>query len=172
MKTFRAKRITQEYNHTVTAPPAKVFPLLCPVREYDWIDGWTCDLIYSDTGVAENNCVFTTDFPRGGEETWVVSHYDPEQYVIQFVIVSPNAYVMKLDISLNESQENSTNVLWKTTFTGLTREGNAFIEKYCEETNSARMELLFKVLEHYCATGKMLKKDPLLARLHSTLHKG
>ncbi len=98
MKTFHAKRIAQEYAHMVPAAAAKVFPLLCPVREYDWIDGWTCNLIYSGTGVAENNCVFTTDFPRGVEETWVVSHYDPEHYVIQFVIVNAGAYVMKLDV--------------------------------------------------------------------------
>lgn len=172
MKTFHAKRIAQEYAHTVPAAAAKVFPLLCPVREYDWIDGWTCNLIYSDTGVAENNCIFTTDFPRGVEETWVVSHYDPEHYVIQFVIVNAGAYVMKLDVSLQASGDNATNVLWKTTFTGLTPEGNAFIEKHCEEANSARMDLLFKVLDHYCTKGKMLKKDSLLARLHSSLHKG
>jgi hypothetical protein len=171
MKTFQAKRIAQEYIHTLPAAPAKVFPLLCPVREYDWIDGWTCNLIYSDTGVAENNCVFTTDFPRGVEETWVVSRYEPELHVIQFVIVTPGAYVMKLDISLKESGDNSTSVLFATTFTGLTPEGNAFIEKYCEETNPARMDLLFKILDHYCATGKMLKKDSILARLHSTLRR-
>lgn len=171
MKTFQARRIAQEYTHTVPAAPAKIFPLLCPVREYDWIDGWTCKLVYSETGVAENNCVFTTDFPRGVEETWVVSRYDPDLYVIQFVIVNAGTYVMKLDVSLRESGDNSADVLWKTTFTGLTPEGNAFIENHCEETNAARMDLLFKVLDHYCTTGKMLKKDSLLARLHSTLRR-
>ena len=35
------------------APPDRVFPLLCPVREYDWIDGWECRMVYAETGVAE-----------------------------------------------------------------------------------------------------------------------
>jgi hypothetical protein len=170
MTAFQAKRIKLEYTHTISATPDKIFPLLCPVREKDWIEGWNCELIYSRTGVAENNCVFTTDFPRGREEVWTVSRYEPELHVIQFVIVSPEAYVMKLDISLRESADNSTAVSWSTTFTGLTTEGNSFIEQHCGKASDARKALLFKVLEHYCLTGKMLGRDAALAGLHSASH--
>src|SRR5208283_1284485 len=38
----------------------KVFPLLCPVREYEWFNDWKCTMVYSESGVAENNCVFYT----------------------------------------------------------------------------------------------------------------
>jgi hypothetical protein len=24
-----------------------IFPLLCPQREYDWIESWKCNIIYS-----------------------------------------------------------------------------------------------------------------------------
>jgi hypothetical protein len=33
------------------------------------------------------------------------------------------------------------------------------------------MELLFKTLDHFCTTGAMLKRDTLLAGIHSLLHK-
>lgn len=73
---------------------------------------------------------------------------------------------MKLNISLSESGTNSTNISWTITFTGLTPKGNAFIQQHVEESQVARMGLLFKALEHYCVTGEMLKKSSLLAALH------
>jgi hypothetical protein len=73
---FTANRVVKEYVHEVHARPEKVFPLLCPVREYEWIEGWNCDMLYSESGVAEDNCVFRTHLPDRGEATWVVSKYD------------------------------------------------------------------------------------------------
>ena len=40
---------------------SKVFPLLCPVREADWIDGWNPVLVLTQSGFAEQDCVFITD---------------------------------------------------------------------------------------------------------------
>jgi hypothetical protein len=57
-----------------------VFPLLCPVREYEWIEPWSCDMVFSESGLAENNAVFRTHFPaQGGEETWVVCRYEKDR---------------------------------------------------------------------------------------------
>jgi hypothetical protein len=39
---FRGKRLILEYAGLVSAAPEAVFPLLCPVREYEWLDGWNC----------------------------------------------------------------------------------------------------------------------------------
>jgi hypothetical protein len=33
---IRARRATTEYSGDIGAPPEAVFPLLCPVREYEW----------------------------------------------------------------------------------------------------------------------------------------
>ncbi len=40
MTTFKAKRVSHEYTQTNDAPPDEVFPLLCPVRESEWVPGW------------------------------------------------------------------------------------------------------------------------------------
>ena len=42
---------------SVDAPPEVVFPLLCPVREYEWLEDWTCEMVFSESGVAEEDCV-------------------------------------------------------------------------------------------------------------------
>ena len=61
MNSFTSRRVTHEYIQTNAASPERVFPLLCPVREADWIPGWRYKLIYSESGVAELGCIFATE---------------------------------------------------------------------------------------------------------------
>jgi hypothetical protein len=80
--TTDRRRVRFACSQTVPAEPAAVFPLLCPVLEYDWVPGWECRLIYTESGVAEPRCVFQTDRPgAGGVDTWVVSHYQPAERI-------------------------------------------------------------------------------------------
>ena len=65
MNAFKGNRVVHEFTQTNPATPEKVFPLLCLVREDDWLPGWKYRLIYSDSGVAELGCVFTTPNPPG-----------------------------------------------------------------------------------------------------------
>ncbi len=37
---FNSRRISREYRQTINAKPDEIFPLLCPVREIEWLDGW------------------------------------------------------------------------------------------------------------------------------------
>ena len=66
MTAFKSERVIKSFTMTLDALPAMVFPLLCPVREYEWIEPWSCDMVFSASGVAENNAVFRTDFPTQG----------------------------------------------------------------------------------------------------------
>ena len=76
-----AGKLDHSIEFTVPAPPDRVFPLLCPVLEYRWIPTWRCDLLHSDSGVAEEDCVFRTDFPGAGPMTWVVNCYQPPKRI-------------------------------------------------------------------------------------------
>jgi len=55
-------RIVKEGVMQLNAGAKTVFPLLCPVKEDDWIDGWAdvCTIVYTDSGIAEEACVFET----------------------------------------------------------------------------------------------------------------
>ena len=72
--THPATHRSLRFVHRVPAPPAEVFPLLCPVREHDWVEGWQAEVLHSESGVAELGCVFLAD-ARGthGPVTFVVS---------------------------------------------------------------------------------------------------
>lgn len=49
------ERVRKQFSRSqhVHASPEAIFPLLCPVREYDWIPGWDCRLVYTESGLAE-----------------------------------------------------------------------------------------------------------------------
>src|SRR5512137_994788 len=104
-------RITRSFKMLVAAAPSRVFPLLCPTREYDWIDTWKCRMVYSESGHAEPDCIFKTDFPTDGpEDTWVVSRYEPP-LLIEFVRVN-TLRAIRYTISLRETAGGQTEAVW------------------------------------------------------------
>jgi hypothetical protein len=160
MNEFLPQRITQETELTINADPKQVFPLLCPVREYDWIEPWQCRMLYSDSGVAENNCIFETDFPHyGGRETWIVSHYEKNRG-IEFVRFTPDEKIIKLDIRLSATQTGGTRLFWRKIYTGLSPAGNQVITAMSDEFEP-ETERMVKMLNHYLKTGTMLPFEDL-----------
>jgi hypothetical protein len=152
---FKAERMVKHYTMNLCAPPAEVFPLLCPVREYEWIEPWSCDMVFSTSGVAENNAVFTTDFSaQGGHEIWVVSRFEKDR-AIQFVRFTPGLKVNRLDIALASAGEG-TRIEWTHTYTGLSEAGNQWIREMTDDTFRTEKVAIETMLNHYLKTGTML----------------
>ncbi len=157
MNKFKSFRKTKTITQVIHAPASELFPLLCPVREYEWLEIWSCDMIYSESGIAENNCIFKTDFPdKGGEETWVISRYEKNK-IIEFVRLNPDFMVTKLDIKLKQISDKKTEAVWTKIYTGLSHEGNTFVQSISEDQYKEEIAGLEKMLNHYLNTGKMLK---------------
>ena len=156
MNTFESLRITKETQLHIAAEPSRVFPLLCPVREYEWIEIWRCRMLYSESGVAENNCVFETDFAQnGGRETWIVSRYEVNR-CIEFVRFSADEKIIKLDIRLQDAENDRTRLLWRKTYTGLSPSGNRLIQTIAEQQFAPEAAMIEKMLNTFLTTGKML----------------
>lgn len=115
------RRRRTDFTGRVAARPEEVFPLLCPVREYEWLAGWDCRMLYSESGVAEDNCLFATNF-HGQPMIWTVVRYEPPR-CIEFSMVAPGALAVRLRIQL-EADGSGTRIRWVRTFTGLSAEGN------------------------------------------------
>ncbi len=139
------KRFT--YTHSVAAPAEDVFPLLCPVREYEWIDWWSCELVYSDSGVAEDGCVFRTRLGTG--ETWVVVRYDEEALSFGTLVFAGDHLVMLLEVELEELGEGRTEVRWSRTYTALDRLGSRLLASYDEPRVTAEMAAIAGDLERH-----------------------
>lgn len=154
--TTDRRRVRFACSQTVHAEPEAIFPLLCPVLEYDWVPGWDCRLVYTESGVAEPGCVFQTDKPGdGGVDTWVVSHYEPDKR-IEFVRVN-RLRTIQYDIHLEPAGDGSTRLLWEQTITALDEAGDRHVDGLREEDFARMIESLEAMIEHYLSTGEMLE---------------
>lgn len=163
MSNFKAKRIRITNDGRIGAPVSRVFPLACPYEEYKWIDGWDCEIIYSDSGKVENGCIFTEKRSApllhdsdGGATTWVAVLHDPKSYRLHFVLMT-DISAIKYEIEMDDAGNDATTIKLDFTLTTLNERGNRFIENGGEEKVGAMLAGLGHMLKHYCETGRMLK---------------
>jgi hypothetical protein len=139
--------------------PEEVFPLLCPVREKDWLDGWEYKMIYSKSGLIEKDCVFSTPHHGEFDTIWYVSQYNPKDFKIEFLRVTPIENVVKINISLSltANQKTKANIIYQ--YTGLNDEQNNFIENGLEEQFNENMKWWEKAINHYLKSGNKLFEE-------------
>lgn len=152
---FSAQRTTLIAAQHLLAPPDKVFPLLCPTREYEWIEPWKCRMVHSESGFAEQDCIFVTDFPNEGEDVWVVSVYRTNEE-IQFVRFNGRR-VIRYSITLTDNGDGTTTAEWNQVITGVNEEGNRLLEGQTDEAYQQKISVLERRLNHYLTTGEMLR---------------
>jgi hypothetical protein len=157
MPKSSARRIVHSYSFQVGAAPERVFPLLCPVREYDWIDGWACRLVNSESGVVEEGCIFVTDAAPEGKTIWITVVHDPAEHRVEFLRVTPDSHVSRMSLAVKGDGAESTLEIGYT-FTALEARGDALLA-FLEDGRAlaARSERLGRSLDHFLRTGAMLK---------------
>lgn len=150
------RRTTKQYTMRLRGTPAAIFPLLCPVRESEWVEPWRCRMIFSASGHAEQDCVFQTEFPQDGpRDTWVISRHE-RPTAVEFVRVNARR-VMRYTITLRSTTEGTTEAEWRQVITGLDADGDAFVEGLSDDEFRGRMGALERMLNHFLATGRMLR---------------
>ncbi len=155
---FTAKRITRSYRQTINALPETVFPLLCPVREAEWLDGWEYEMIHSESGLAEEGCVFST--PGEGEEdtVWVISRYDRENYLIDFTRFTPDSRTCVLKVTVTPKGSTASHVDVTYTYTGITATGNAWIDNFTEDNFLNAVKFWERSMNHFLETSGKLER--------------
>ncbi len=156
--SFNAVQKTLTFKQFNNAEPEKVFPLLCPVREKDWLDGWAYKMIYSKSGLIEKNCVFSTSHPGGMNTIWHVTQHNPEKFEVEFLRVTPKENVVRINIKLTPIENDKTEAEIVYQYTGLSKEQNEFINSELESKFEESMRWWEKSINHYLETGRMLKK--------------
>jgi len=144
-----------EYEMRVAAGPDRVFPLLCPVREHDWVEGWRAEVLRSASGVAEAGCVFATGVGYD-QVTWVVHRFLPPRQ-IGFTLVQPDAFIELLEIEVTEQDQGSA-LRWRRAVTPLTAAGQRIVEQRIAG-HAERHRWLERALDHHLATGGRLARQ-------------
>ncbi len=151
-KTDRTRVHFRQPQH-VHAEPEAIFPLLCPVREFDWIPTWECEIVYTESGLAEEGCVFQTS-GDGGADTWVISRYQPPER-ISFVRVN-SLRAIRYDIYLEPVGDGSTKLRWEQEITALNEDGDRHVAAQRREDFAATIATVERMLEHYLKTGEAM----------------
>ena len=152
-RTNRLKRVTLVPERTIAAPPDKIFPLLCPTREYDWIATWRGELLHSESGGAEHDAIFRTR-QAGVEEIWICTRYEPnrEIHYVRFA----KGLLTKLEITLIDLGDGTTRVCWLLTASALVEEMTGAVADLAPGGSRIhQLERVLDELEHYLETGEM-----------------
>lgn len=152
MNVLLPVRALREYTHRLVGTPDEVFPMLCPVREVEWVSEWDPYVVFSNTGVAEAGCVFVT---RDGESEsiWVITHHDPEAHRVEMVKVTPGLTAAKLEFKVEAEGEKASRMHVSYSHTALTREGRKFVADFDEERWNGFMQTMERELNHYLGSG-------------------
>jgi hypothetical protein len=158
------RRVKHNFTQSIKGTPEQVFPLLCPVRETDWIPGWTTDWVISNSGVAEQDCIFQTPpRPGAGEAAsiWVITRHDAEAFEVEMFKVTPEFTVGKLQISLSAQGEAGTNATISYEFTSLGPLGDTYLEGFTAQWYEEFMQVWEKQMNHYLETGELIPAPDL-----------
>jgi hypothetical protein len=141
------KLIRNKFSHTICflTPKETVFKIFCPVVEREWVSDWDCNMVYSDSGIAEKNCIFTTKQADMPEAVWVCSIYNFAKEV-EYIRTTPGYFVTVVNIkTLQTNMETKCNVTY--IHTALSELGAHYI------TNHFTEELFINQIESWKDAG-------------------
>jgi hypothetical protein len=154
MNIVKPHRVTRRYTQTLIAPPDQVFPLLCPVRESEWVNGWHPRLVVTTSGLAELDCVFVT--PSGPQDAiWIITHHDPAAHHLEIIKMIPGIVVGKIVIQLAAAPGGSTAEI-SYSFTALGADGDRVVNEFTQRHFDEFMQTWETELNHFLATGERL----------------
>ncbi len=132
-----------------------VFKQFCPSREADWIQGWTADLVYTTSGYAEADCIFTTPPTNSlGPGLWIFTRFQPNE-VLEVVRIMDNSVVEQLRIDLEDNGDGTCKGTWTMKFTALNEQGNSVVEALPEE-DPLFESVVIRGLEHFVTSGELM----------------
>lgn len=148
-------RVTRTHVLRIHALRDVVFPLLCPVREAEYLSDWQAEILYSKSGVAEEGCIFRTRNPGGEPSIWTIRVHGKAAGLIEFVIVTPESRVSILVVELSDSAHGATDVTFTYTHTAIGDPGRSFIAEFTEERFLEKMTGFENSLNEFLArTGR------------------
>lgn len=159
MNIKKPNRKKRSYVQQLDARPEEVFPLLCPVREVDWVPGWLPEQVISGSGVCEHDCIFITppeDPSEPASAVWVVTKHDSENFRLEMYKVTPGHTVSKLEIALESRSNARTAAHVSYELTAIGDRGERFMENFTEAWYEDFMLEWERQLNHYLDTGQKI----------------
>ena len=155
MKIVKPTRAVHTYTQHLVASPELVFPLLCPVREADWIEGWDPLLVVSRSGIAEHDCVFVTP-AQPADAIWYITRHEPESGFVEMIKMTPKVTACRLSIQLR-AVEGGCEADITYAHTSLGPDGDAFVASFTTDFYRRFMQDWESRINHYLREGSALR---------------
>ena len=155
MKIVAPNRVVRTYVQHLVAPPGAVMPLLCPVREADWIAGWDPRLVVSASGFVEPGCVFVTA-AEPVDAVWIVTRHEPETGFVEMWKVTPTVTACRLTIQLRATASGCDAEV-SYAHTSLGPAGDTFVADFTDAVYRNFMQDWEARLNHYLRHGQALE---------------
>lgn len=169
MTLFKAQRIMRTTTIQLSAPPDQVFPLFEPLGEKLWVPEWDPVLVYPPAGSPETNAVFITQDHDGPPTVWIVAQFDPAQFEVTYVRVAPHSHVATIAVHCAGAGAEKTAARVSYTFTGLTAQGNAYVDTFSEDYYHAWIQQWESAINHYLSSASH-PHTQLTGQPHPTSH--
>jgi hypothetical protein len=154
-------RIVKNGVMELNADAKTVFPLLCPVKEDDWIDGWAdvCTIVYTDSGIAEEACVFETDIPGEGRALWICSKYDAANTEIEYIKHLIGKAIIKWRMAVRDLPDGKSKIEAVYNATGMGKEGTVYVKMLADKGIKELFRGLETQINYYIAHGEKIKRN-------------
>jgi len=155
MEVRKPNRVVRSYVQKLVAPPDRVLPLLCPVREADWLERWDPRVVFTESGVAERDCVFVTA-AEPQNAVWMVTRLEPASGRVEMVKITPEVTACVLRIAVNATGDGGSEALVTYSHTSLGPRGDEFVAGFTEVFYQDFMRDWERRLNHYLESGQRL----------------
>ena len=155
MRITKPKRVKRTFTQHLVAEPEKVFPLLCPVREADWLEGWDPLVVLSRSGAAEPDCVFLTEASPSAT-IWYITRHEPGNGFVEMIKITPAVTACRLTIQLRPIVAGSEATI-SYAYTSLGPAGDVFVSSFTEEHYQRFMRDWEARINHYLSHGRIFR---------------
>jgi Polyketide cyclase / dehydrase and lipid transport len=141
---------TQVRTFHLDAPLARVFPLFTAEGERTWAPGWEPRVL---SGSVERGSAFTTTGHNGGQVTWIVVDYRPDEGRVSYARLVHDSNIGLVDVHCTQpAQGGGTDVSVRYTLTPVSQAGESFVTQFLSGQHYATM-----IDEWRIATSKALQ---------------
>jgi hypothetical protein len=111
--------------------------------------------VFSESGVAEPDCVFLTD-ADAGHAVWYITRHEPQNGFVEMLKITPAVTACKLTIQLRAAASGSEATITYS-HTSLGPAGDAFVASFTEEHYQQFMREWETRMNFYLAHGAALR---------------
>jgi hypothetical protein len=161
---FNSKRISKTAEIVLNAPVSQIYPLFGAFEERKVDYNWKPLLVFPEKEIIEEGTTFKTIAHKHAhgnndekEYLWVVTKYEPDNYLIQYLVSTPNRFwTVTVKCEAISNQQTKAKVTY--TYTGLNEQGNKMNELALATMYKQNLQDWQEGINYYLKTGKAINE--------------